>query len=763
MLNSYTSKRHSPFLTVSPSLFLTRAPLALAIAAALSTSAFAQTDAIDKPDPSTEMEVMVVTADFRSSSLEKMPSSITVIDSQKIQDESAQHFEDLLNSIANFNWSGGSSRPKYFQIRGVGEQEQYQGAPNSSVGYIIDDIDLSGIGMVSSMYDLQQVEVLRGPQGTRYGANALAGLIYLKSNDPTDVFEHGAEVSLGDDNLRTFSGFSSGPLTDSGKLLYRVSLQQHQQNGYHDNLYLGRDDTNGRDEFSGRAKLRWYATDDLQFDLTVLHADFDNGYDVWSLTNSPTQTTSDQPGVDSQRTTGAGFKATYSGAEAFELTSLTSFANTDHHYSYDGDWSNPEYWAGKQCDIYDADWNSIGKLPCIYDATWSKTGNRKTISQELRLTSTDAGRIFNDSTDWLIGVYFANLQEDNSTVDYAKYTSGEVDPIVSERTKYIDSTYDAKNYAVFGQLDFDLTLDYSLSLGVRFENRSSEYSDESSSTKTNETKFDHFSPSESMWGGHIALSKALSVQHNAYIQLSRGYKAGGFNMTLPTEFSGQKEFDTETLYNYELGLKSSWLAGTLNTSVALFYMDRQDQQVAASIKNPNDEADFILFTDNAGSSQNYGLEIDANWYIDSNLHLYSSVGYLNTAYGDYKYEVGEDEFMDLSGRDLAHSPHLTYSLGGTYRTNSGWFTNLNLSGKSEFYYSDSNESRSEPYTIVNARVGYEASAWSAYLWGRNLFNEEYGVRGFYFGNEPDNGWAEKQYIRYGDPRQIGVTFNVKFM
>ena len=222
MSNRKTSNHQSPFSTVSPSLFLARAPLALAIAAALSTPVFAQTDAIDKPDPSTEMEVMVVTADFRSSSLEKMPSSITVIDSQKIQDESAQHFEDLLNSIANFNWSGGSSRPKYFQIRGVGEQEQYQGAPNSSVGYIIDDIDLSGIGMVSSMYDLQQVEVLRGPQGTRYGANALAGLIYLKSNDPTDMFEHGGEVSLGDDDLRTFSGFSSGPLTDSGKLLYQI-------------------------------------------------------------------------------------------------------------------------------------------------------------------------------------------------------------------------------------------------------------------------------------------------------------------------------------------------------------------------------------------------------------------------------------------------------------------------------------------------------------------------------------------------------------
>ncbi|MEL4279733.1 MULTISPECIES: TonB-dependent receptor [Shewanella] len=720
------------------SLSLTRAPLALAISAALSTAAWAQTDAIDKPEPSNDMEIMVVTADFRSASLEKMPSSITVIDAQQIQDESAQHFEDVMNSIANFNWSGGSSRPKYFQIRGVGEQEQYQGAPNSSVGYIIDDIDLSGIGMVSSMYDLQQVEVLRGPQGTRYGANALAGLIYLKSNDPTDVFEHGAEVSLGNDDLQTFSGFSSGPLTDSGKLLYRVSLQQHQQNGYRDNLYLNKEDTNGRDEFTGRAKLRWYATDNLQLDLTLLHADFDNGYDAWSLTNDPKHTISDQPGVDSQRTTGAGFKATYSGAESFELTSLTSFANTDHHYSYDGDWANPEYWAAKQCE------DESNLAPCQYDYFWDKTGQRKTLSQEFRLSSTDQGRIFSGSTDWLLGVYAMNLKEDNQL--YSEYNTWP--------DEVLDSEYEATNYAVFGQLDTDLGADYALSVGLRVERRNSHYSD---------TNNDNFDPSETMWGGHIALSKVLNESHNVYARVARGYKAGGFNMTLPVELNDKKEFDTETLYNYEIGLKSHWFEGLIDTNLALFYMDRQDQQVAASQQDPNKPQRFILYTENAGSSHNYGAELDATWYATDNLQFYSSLGWLETAYGDYQYQDKYGSAVDLTGRDLAHSPHLTYSLGGTYRANSGWFANVNMSGKSEFYYSDSNDSRSEPYTIVNARVGYEASAWSAYLWGRNLFDEEYGVRGFYFGNEPDNGWAEKQYIRYGDPRQIGVTLNVKFM
>lgn len=733
-MSNKKSNKNSSIFTVA----LTRAPLALAISAALSVSAWAQTDAIDKPDPNNDMEIMVVTADFRSASLEKMPSSITVIDAQQIQDENAQHFEDVMNSIANFNWSGGSSRPKYFQIRGVGEQEQYQGAPNSSVGYIVDDIDLSGIGMVSSMYDLQQVEVLRGPQGTRYGANALAGLIYLKSNDPTDVFEHGAEVSLGNDDLQTFSGFSSGPLSDSGKLLYRVALQQHQQNGYRDNLYLNKEDTNGRDEFTGRAKLRWYATDDLQLDLTLLHADFDNGYDVWSLTNDPTNTLSDQPGVDSQRTTGAGFKATYSGAEQFELTSLTSFANTDHHYSYDGDWANSEYWASKQCE------EGGNVSPCQYDYFWDKTGQRKTLSQEFRLSSTDQGRIFADSTDWLIGVYAMNLKEDNQL--YSEYNTWP--------DEVLDSQYEATNYALFGQLDTDLGADYALSVGLRVGRRNSHYSD---------TNNDNFDPSETMWGGHIALSKVLNESHNIYARVARGYKAGGFNMTLPVELNDKKEFDTETLYNYEIGLKSHWFEGLIDTNFALFYMDRQDQQVAASQQDPNKPQRFILYTENAGSSNNYGAELDATWYATDNLQFYSSLGWLQTAYGNYQYQDKYGTDVDLTGRDLAHSPHLTYSLGGTYRANSGWFANVNMSGKSEFYYSDSNDSRSEPYTVVNARLGYEASAWSAYLWGRNLFDEEYGVRGFYFGNEPDNGWAEKQYIRYGDPRQIGVTLNVKFM
>lgn len=712
--------------------------LATAIAQAIVTPVIAneapdmvQSGTSAAPDGST-IEHLVVSSDFRGTSVEKLPASVTVIDQQRIEDQGAEHFEDMLNNIANFNWSGGSSRPKYFQIRGVGEQEEYKGAPNSSVGFIIDDIDLSGLGMVSSMYDLQQFEVLRGPQGTRYGANALAGLIYLKSNDPTETREHGLELSLGDDNLRTLSGFSSGPLSD--KLLYRVAVQQHQQNGYLDNSYLNRDDTNQRDELSTRLKLRWFATDNLQVDTTVMFADFDNGYDAWTLDNNGETSLSDQPGKDSQKTTGASVKLTYDGFASAQLVSLTSFANSDHQYSFDGDWANPDYWASRNCD----------GGACEYNYFWDQSGKRQTVSQELRLSSKDAGKIFAGSTDWLMGVYLMDLSEDNDL--YSEYNGWPDEVLLSK--------YDADNYAVFGQLDTAFSGGYKLSVGARIERRSSDYRDSNN---------DNFDPSETMWGGHIALTKSFSDTQEGYARIARGYKAGGFNMTLPASMADKKEFDTEILYNYEIGLKSDWLQGAANTRLSVFYMDRQHQQVAASLQNPDDPQRFILFTENAGSSNNYGAEFEGNWYVSDSVQLYSSVGYLSAEYGDYQYSDAYGATVDLSGRDLAHSPHWTYSLGATWRSAEGWFANLNGSGKSKFYYSDSNDSQSKPYSIINAKVGYDADTWALYLWGRNLTDKQYGVRGFYFGNEPDQDWADKQYIRYGDPRQLGLTFQLRFL
>ncbi len=122
------------------------------------------------------LEEIVVTATFRAAPAIEVPASVTVLSQQVVRDAGQQSLQDVLGLIPNLNWAGDTSRPRYFQLRGIGELEQYQGAPNPSVGFLIDDIDFSGLGSGGTLYDIDQVEVLRGPQATRYGANALAGL-----------------------------------------------------------------------------------------------------------------------------------------------------------------------------------------------------------------------------------------------------------------------------------------------------------------------------------------------------------------------------------------------------------------------------------------------------------------------------------------------------------------------------------------------------------------------------------------------------------
>ena len=130
------------------------------------------------------LDEVVVTAELRDHTLRQMPASVTVLEAHTLELAGVQHFQDVLGLVPNLNWSAGTSRPRFFQLRGIGELEQWQGAPNPSVGFLIDGVDFSGIGMPAMLSDVERIEVLRGPQGTAYGANALAGLIAINTRNP---------------------------------------------------------------------------------------------------------------------------------------------------------------------------------------------------------------------------------------------------------------------------------------------------------------------------------------------------------------------------------------------------------------------------------------------------------------------------------------------------------------------------------------------------------------------------------------------------
>ena len=245
-------------------------------------------------------EEIVVTASFRRETLSSIPTSVTVLPEQVLQQASLQHFADVLGLVPNLNWSGGTSRPRYFQLRGIGELEQYQGAPNPSVGFLIDDIDFSGVGMPATLFDVDQVEVLRGPQGTRYGANALAGLIKVKTRDPDGATDLRAEATAGDDGIQAIGlAVGGGVPTDAENDGWRLVAQHFQQDGFRHNAFLNRDDTNGRDETTLRGKLRLEPADGWRIDLAALYVDLDNGFDAFSPDNK-LRTLTDRPGRDAQ-------------------------------------------------------------------------------------------------------------------------------------------------------------------------------------------------------------------------------------------------------------------------------------------------------------------------------------------------------------------------------------------------------------------------------------------------------------------------------
>src|SRR6186713_106313 len=233
------------------------------------------------------LDEVVVTAELRDHALRQLPASVTVLDSQTLELAGVQHFQDVLGLVPNLNWAAGTSRPRYFQLRGIGELEQWQGAPNPSVGFLIDGIDFSGVGMPATLSDVERIEVLRGPQGTAYGANALAGLIAVNTRAPSRDPAASADVTLGDFGTRGASGVLGGPIGD-GDTAWRLAAGNYRSDGFRHNAYLNRDDTNGYDESNARLRLRAQPSEHLRADVTAMWADLDNGYDAFSIDNSRT-------------------------------------------------------------------------------------------------------------------------------------------------------------------------------------------------------------------------------------------------------------------------------------------------------------------------------------------------------------------------------------------------------------------------------------------------------------------------------------------
>ncbi|WP_049722927.1 TonB-dependent receptor [Gilvimarinus polysaccharolyticus] len=675
------------------------------------------------------IEEILVSADFRAAPLQDLSTSASVIAADTIAARGAEHLADILNIAPNVNFSTGASRGRFFQIRGIGERSQFIEPVNPSVGLLIDGIDLTGIGAAATTLDIQQVEILRGPQGTLYGANALAGLINMASGSPSQELSGNVSATVGEYNTRTASGVISGPI--SHNVGFRVALEQHTSDGYQDNAYLNIDDNANIDEQTLRGKLAWQVSDSLALDVTGLYVNIDNGYDGFSLDNTRT-TLSDQPGHDRQETAAFAVKANWQVSDAFHAVIQASNANSDTEYGYDEDWAYTDICVD---------------FTCIYDGFTSFDNYQRDINN----TTLDV-RLVSDHTPgelgWVAGAYYRDQAEDL----HREYTYLDEDFL---------SDFNSDNSALYGQLEIPLSQALQLITGLRVEQREASYRDSDGVS---------YNPSDDMLGGKVALEYRPSDVTLIYALASRGYKAGGFNSNsdIPAQ---DRVYDPEFLWNYETGLKTTSSDGRLQSQIALFYQDRDDLQTKQSLVQPDEgeicPCSFIDYTTNATAGITYGLEAEINWQAHEMLSLFASLGLLRSEFKNFASfahaEATEGAPYNLDGHDLPHAPRYQFTTGAVFNFSDNWYARIEIEGKDGFYFSSRHEAQADSYELLNARIGYQTAQWEFALYGRNLTDEDTQTRGFgSFGNDPRDGYTTKPYYQFGEPRMVAATASYRF-
>ena len=671
------------------------------------------------------LDPVVVSSDFREHKLSQASGAVSVISEEDIYERASDSFENLIGQTPNVNFTSGASRAHYIQIRGIGERSQFVSPVNPSVGIILDGIDMSQSALGITLFDVAQMEILKGPQGTTFGANGLAGVINIQSNAPTKETEAHIEATIGNYNTQAIGAALGGTLIKD-RLLGRISLYKNSSDGFMENSFLNREDTQNIDELTLKGQLKWLVNDNHTVDLNVMHLDVDNGYDAFTFDNSRTSH-ADNPGTDAQKTDAFALKSTYQINSAMHAVTSLSMSKSDLEYSYDEDWSyvgefSDDLWPYNYFDAYLRD--------------------RKQVDFDVRLISDKEGRIFSNSTDWTVGAYVRNQQED---LTRNRLKEGVASSFTSD--------YETNNLALYGQLDTAVSDRFTVVSGLRVEKWDAKYRDSANVSIDTE---------EVLTGGKIGIKFQQDEKHLHYIMLSKGYKPGGVNADSSLS-SAAKYYDTESLWNIEAGRNLSVLDDTLLGRINMFYGQREDQQVKSSIAGKDEDGNpsFIDYIANAAKTHYYGLEVEVDYFPMDNVHLFTNVGLLKSEFDDYT-DPNPDSF-NVEGRSPAQSPEYQYNVGFNYTFAENFLFKTNLEGRGSYYFSNRHDAKADSYNLVNSSLSIVDEKWMVTMWGRNLADVDYQVRGFgSFGNNPGNGYITETYTQLGAPRTFGLTVSYDY-
>lgn len=709
------------------------------------------------------IEEIVVTAQKREQSLQDVGVSVTAFSGEQLSELGMIGTRDLPVHTPGLIASGwGSTGTTTFTLRGSG-QHDFADHHEAPVAMYADDAYLGSMSTLAfAMFDLNRVEVLRGPQGVLFGRNATGGLIHVLSNDPTDKVEAFADLQLGEYDMLRAEGAVGGPLTDS--LSGRVAFLRHLADGYVDNS--AGEDGYDQDDIAIRSKLLFEPNENLSFLLTGQWSKGDNGL-------APYFTKPGVFGADGLTVEPGSFQeyanfclARYGVAPTApnqECFGSTAFQDDIHKVSTPNsgfmerenwrvtgklDWDIGAIHLVSVTDFNDIDREFVEDVTStnISPSYWSSfhKADKQQISQELRLSGDT------DKYNWIAGFYYLNINGDfNEGADSPTFAASNLNNIYS---------LDTESYAFFVHGEYKLTPNWSITGGFRWTEDKKDYTMNANCFEfvpgicsffygglvQNNMTLD-LDRSEGEWSGLLQVDWRPNEDWLVYAKVSRGNKAGGFNggvalLWLPSE----AEYDGEILESVEVGFKSTWWGGRARLNASAFYYDYSNFQsflargISLLVSNVDAEA--------------YGSELELIVKPSADLEFQLALALLDADQKDITFAgITRD-------RPMPNSPEVTFSGIGRYERPA--FNNGSMHVQIDFQHVaertwgaiDSPVVVAESYTVANARLGYTTAdgAWDFSVWVKNFTDEKY------FSNGADTTpiWAFNIYVP-APPRWVG--------
>jgi iron complex outermembrane recepter protein len=758
------------------------------LSSVLSMTLMAQTQAVFSAGENFALEEITVTAQRRTQNLQDVPVSVTGFSDDNINDLNIETADDVAAHVPNFQVSSpfGDVQP-LFSIRGV-SMPDYNTNQQSPIGVYVDEAYLGAtVSHGLSLFDLERIEVLRGPQGTLYGKNTTGGAINFITKTPEvdDEINGYLKVGYGNLNTRTGSAAIEGTLVE-GSLAGRLAATSKKDDGFYENK-LGGGDLGQTDYWALRGTLNWQVNENASAVLKYSTARSDGSPSAFqtfghlaggadtsgyvrpaSLDFHEGEINGDGPStVDLDI---AILTVNYE-LDNYTLTSVSSWSDVDSSFFSDID----------------------GSPASVLHNTYSTA--QESVSQDFRIASNFDGNI-----NFITGIYYGkeslNLQVLYEILEDALPFFG----VTDQRTETTKATT-----AAYSQVRFDLTDNLGFDIGLRYTK------DDIDLDYINVSQLNHdgtpmgtlipgnitegtaspvdgpfaFSPGPVFLGGPYTLASGPTYQANeeeitgkinvdyvtgdgemVYANYSRGYRSGSYDgggYYLVRSFE-EAYADPEFVDAYEVGFKGDYIDGSLRINGALFYLDYTDQQIISGREN------ISTILENAGNATIKGLETEVWWRASENLSLRAAVGLLDTEYGELTLR-GDD----LSGNELISAPEVSFNIAGDYslpiNTTLVFKLHVDANYQAQQWFSAYNDVvtpdgrdystiEQESYWLLNARLGFDFGPdedLSVFVWGKNLADKEYYVYGINL-----RGPTNADLFTTGAPRTFGLGIEYAF-